>query len=153
MDKQSKNMNPQNQEKLQLLINAFDLVPKVLSPREEVVNDICAMDINKLKLTLKNQKYPIKSETVVLDRLGLIFDKCKAAGDTFLQPIVGVCYGCSNNVSGYVFVGNVSKIHFNLVFDMKGQKIKKLKECYKFRYGHKEFDFYSRVFINPYIPL
>ena len=110
---------------------------------------IQTMDIEMLYEILDDKiTYQDFSKNEFLLKLERAFEDFKTNGDTFLQGIEGRCGKCSKDKTGFLFVGNISRRHMNLLFDLENNEIKDLYECSSFKTIFDYTNFTQRVWID-----
>jgi hypothetical protein len=110
------------------------------------------MDIDKLRLYLKDEyTYQDTTKEIFLSKISAIFNSCKKLKDTELIIYKCKCGGktCDNcGKPGYRFVGNISKNHFDLIFETEGDDIKDIYHCEQFKIFERIEDLGTRVSIE-----
>jgi hypothetical protein len=123
--------------------------PPLRTQADAVRYFIQTMDIEMLYLILDDeityQDFPRNEFLLKLERVIADF---KNNGDTFLQAIEGRCGQCSKDKSGFLFVGNNSKMYMNLLFDLSNGQIKDLYECSSFKTNFERQNFTKRLWID-----
>ncbi len=107
---------------------------------ETILIAFSSMDIDALRLHLKDYNYQDATKEVFLIQLEKVFLNFKNAGDTELLRYEGECNGksCPNfGKSGYRFVGNNSMRYLDLIFDIEGGDIIDIYSCAKFKSDKK----------------
>jgi hypothetical protein len=107
---------------------------------QTIFNAFTSLNIDTLHHHLKDYHYQDTLKTVFLKELEKIFVNFKHAGDTELFIYEGHCIGksCSNcGKKGYRFVGNYSKRHLDLIFEIEGDDILDIYNCAKFKSNEK----------------
>jgi len=96
-----------------------------------------SMDITQLRLQLKDEyTYEDTTKEIFLNEIEAIFEAHHNSGDTELLIYPGVCNGktCENcGKKGFRFVGNNSKNHMDLIFEIEGDDIKDIYSCAEFK--------------------
>ncbi|HQV78315.1 MAG TPA: hypothetical protein PLJ42_08530 [Chitinophagales bacterium] len=94
------------------------------------------MDIEMLDLILNDEiEYDVTNKTEFISKLGSTFELLQSNGNTSLGAHAGFCGSkiCDNSCcSGYTFISNKSKHHFNLILKAKNGTIVELFECNDF---------------------
>jgi hypothetical protein len=125
------------------------IYPPLRTQADAVRYFIQTMDIEMLYLILDDkityQDFPRNEFLLKLERVIADFKK---NGDTFLQAIEGRCGQCSKDKSGFLFVGNNSKMYMNLLFDLSNGQIKDLYECSSFKTNFERQNFTKRLWID-----
>ena len=131
------------------LVEKQGSTPTFKSHSELVRYFIQTMDTDMLYFVLDNnfryQNFPRNEFILKLERL---FQMFKVNGDTFLNAIEGRCGQCSKDKSGFLFVGNNSKMYLNLLFDLSNGQIKDLYECSSFKTNFERQNFTRRLWID-----
>jgi hypothetical protein len=110
---------------------------------------IQTMDIDMLYFILdKDLTYQNLPRNEFILKLERVIEKFKANGDTFLNAIEGRCGQCSKDKTGFLFVGNKSKMYMNLLFDLSNGEIKDMYECSSFRTNYDTIHFTKRLWID-----
>ncbi len=108
---------------------------------QTILNAFTSLDIESLRLHLKDYNYQDTTKSVFLRALEKVFVNFKHAGDTALIIYEGKCVGksCPNfGKSGYRFVGNHSKRRYlDLIFETEGDDITDIYNCAKFKSNEK----------------
>jgi hypothetical protein len=123
--------------------------PPLRNQSDAVRYFIQTMDIDMLyhildeKMTF--QDFPRNEFLLKLER---VIGDFKANGDTFLNAIEGRCGQCSKDKSGFLFVGNNSKMFMNLLFDLSSGEVKDLYECSNFKTNFDRQNFTKRLWID-----
>lgn len=125
------------------------IYPPLRTQADAVRYFIQTMDIEMLYLILDDkityQDFPRNEFLLKLERVIADFKK---NGDIFLQAIEGRCGQCSKDKSGFLFVGNNSKMYINLLFDLSNGQIKDLYECSSFKTNFERQNFTKRLWID-----
>jgi len=104
-----------------------------MTQKEAIVLYFQEMDISMLELILSDKvQYSEWDKQLFLKNLENTFWIIKQAGDTKLIPHKGVCksYSCDNKgCSGYLFIGNNSYMHLDLIFDESKLEIQDIFDC------------------------
>jgi len=94
---------------------------------QTILNAFSLLDIETLRIHLKDYDYQDTTKTVFLRALEKVFVNFKNAGDTELNIYEGKCIGksCPNfGKKGFRFVGNKSKQRYlDLIFEIEGDDI------------------------------
>jgi hypothetical protein len=107
------------------------------------------MDTDMLYFVLNNDiTYQDMPRNEFILKLERAIEKFKAKGDTFLNAIEGRCGQCSKEKTGFLFVGNNSKMYMNLLFDLENGEIKDLYECSNFKTNYDRSNFTKRLWID-----
>ena len=110
---------------------------------------IQSMDIDMLYFILDNNlTYQDFARNEFILKLERVIETFKANGDTFLNAIEGRCGQCSKDKTGFLFVGNNSKMYMNLLFDLSNGEIKDMYECSSFRTNYHTSNFTQRLWID-----
>jgi hypothetical protein len=110
---------------------------------------IQTMDTDMLYFVLNNDiTYQDMPRNEFILKLERAIEKFKAKGDTFLNAIEGRCGQCSKEKTGFLFVGNNSKMYMNLLFDLENGEIKDLYECSNFKTNYDRSNFTKRLWID-----
>jgi hypothetical protein len=125
--------------------------PPLRTQSEAIRYFIQTMDIEVLYFILDEkmtfQDFPRNEFLLKLERA---IEDFKKNGDTFLNAIEGRCSQCSKDKSGFLFVGNNSKMYMNLLFDHSNGQIKDLYECSNFKTNFAYQNFTKRIWIDDF---
>jgi len=92
------------------------------------------LDIDGLKLHLKDgYSYQDTTKEIFLEKIEEIFTSLKTAGDTELIICKGTCCSeeCDNaGKTGYLMIGNQSRSHISLIFELDNDDIKDIYQCH-----------------------
>lgn len=117
-----------------------------------LVEAIAAMNISALKILLDDDKtYINTTKEVFLNGLEILFEDFKRSGNTQLLVNNGSCSSkhCTNcGVKGYRFVGNNFKDYFDFVFEMEGEEVKEISDCFLFETDIASTDLAEPFFIE-----
>ena len=123
--------------------------PTLQSHSDVVRYFIQTMDTDMLYFVLDNDiAYQDMPRNEFILKLERVIEKFKAQGDTFLNAIEGRCAQCSKDKTGFLFVGNNSKMYMNLLFDLSKGEIKDLYECSNFKINYDRSNFSKRLWID-----
>ena len=123
--------------------------PPLRNQADAVRYFIQTMDIEMLYLILDDKiTYQNFSRNEFLLKLERVITDFKTNGDTFLNAIEGRCSQCSKDKSGFLFVGNNSKMFMNLLFDLSSGEVKDLYECSNFKTNFDRKNFTKRLWID-----
>jgi len=120
---------------------------------ETVKQCFADLDMEKLRLVLKDYYYQDTTKDVFLEKMEGIFECHKDNGDTCLQIYKGKCRhtSCSNaGKSGYRFVGDVTRNYFDFIFEEEGDDIKEIYTCKEFSCSSDcgELDAHAHIYIQ-----
>jgi hypothetical protein len=107
---------------------------------QKILNAFTSLDIESLRVHLKDYSYQDTTKAVFLRELEKVFVNFKHTGDTELFIYEGQCIGksCSNcGKKGYRFVGNKSKRYMDMIFEIEGDDILDIYSCAKFKSDKK----------------
>ena len=108
---------------------------------DTILSYFTSMDIANLRLYLKDKyTYEETTKEIFLNEIEAIFEAHRNSGDTELLIYPGVCAGktCENcGKKGYRFVGNNSKNHMDLIFEVEGDDIIDIYDCMLFESKRK----------------
>lgn len=91
---------------------------------------IMKMDTYQLNLLLDNDiDYEDIGKEKFIKKLNETFNKHKTYGDSEFYIDLDSCEGCNCNKPVCKFIGNISKIHFALFFDIKKNQIIDIYHC------------------------
>jgi hypothetical protein len=101
---------------------------------KEILSYFTRLDIEGLKLYLKDgYSYQDTTKEIFLEKIEEIFQSLKTTGDTELIICKGTCCSeeCSNaGKTGYLMIGNQSRSHISLIFELEHDDIKDIYQCH-----------------------
>lgn len=107
---------------------------------DRILNAFSLMDVDSLRIHLKDYHYQDTTKEVFLRELEKVFLNFQHADDTAIVIYEGRCNGknCPNfGKRGYRFVGNNSMRYLDLIFETKGDDILDIYNCAKFKTDKK----------------
>jgi hypothetical protein len=145
-------MTPEQLKLLQELAKLGDVLYLTKPKNELIVDAIASMNISALKILLDDNKtYINTTKDIFLDCLSNLFEDFKNYGDTELVVNNGLCgnKSCSNcGVKGYRFIGEKSKKYFDFIFEMDGEDVKEISDCFVFKTNIESEDLGEQVYIE-----
>lgn len=113
-------------------LNEEGVVP-LKTQADAVLYFLQRLDMNMLKLLLKEATYQDMDKRIFLRKLTYALETFIENGDTYLNVYPGKCISTEcNNASclGYSFIGNKSANYMDLIFDVKVDLVKDIYECF-----------------------
>jgi len=128
------------------------LQAKMPSKKPFILKAIATMDVSLLEVLLEDYKtYQDAPKDIFIEKLKVAFDEFKAKNDTELLPHKGKCNGtgCENKgCSGFSFVGNISKMHLDLIFEETDNNYKDICKCSEFKTDVKIKKLNGKVYLD-----
>jgi hypothetical protein len=107
-----------------------------MTPKEAILKYFCEMDIEMLRMVLNDLRtYQGAKKGVFLGKVEEVFEKFRKGGDSYLKKYNGKCgeHGCEKKgCPGIVFVGNVSRNYFELLFEVTSTGGLDIQSCPSF---------------------
>lgn len=108
-------------------------------------------DINGIDRLLHNDNYyDGASKKVYLDLMKVEFDNFKKENIFYLKPLPGICNGCKNGCSGFVFLDEASGFFATMVIEVRDSEIFDLIECFNFAPQTPNQFLKEQIIIKPY---
>ncbi|MDR7208419.1 hypothetical protein [Flavobacterium piscis] len=106
-----------------------------------IIKAFSEMNISMLEILLDDTKtYQDATKETFLEKLNETFEKFKKSKDIQLSPFAGICKSktCKNKgCAGMSFVGNISNISLDLIFDESENDFKDIYQCSNFKIHDK----------------
>jgi hypothetical protein len=147
-------LNPETAKLLQKLdeIGEVSLVKKFDDPKEAFAYYFSILDINGIDRLLNDyHNYDGESKDFYLSLIRNEFENFKKENIHFLKPLKGICKGCKNCCSGYVFVDEKSGFYVNMVITVKNSEIVDLIECLNFKLEVENSLLKEQIIIKPFL--
>lgn len=114
------------------------------SKKPLIIKAISEMNISLLEVLLDdNQTYQGATKETFLEKMDEVFEQFKKSKDIVLSPFAGFCKSksCENKgCTGLAFLGNVSNISMDLIFDEADNNFKDIYRCSKFKINDKSIE-------------
>jgi tetratricopeptide (TPR) repeat protein len=128
--------------KIRLHIEEQTLLEAGMSSKKPlIIEAIATMNNSLLEVLLDDYKiYQDAPKETFIEKINGIFEEFKEQKDTALIPFKGKCNGkgCGNKgCMGFSFVGNVSKMHLDLIFEETENNFKDIYDCTRFKADKK----------------
>ena len=128
-------MNPEQTNLIKQLeeIGKVNFVKKFDNPKDAFAYYFSNFDINGIDSLLSDENwYDCATKEVYLDLMNKEFDNFKNENIFYLKPLPGICNGCKNGCSGFVFVDEASGFYLNMVIEVRDSEIVNLIGCLLF---------------------
>ena len=117
-----------------------------------VVYAIQNLNIEMVDSYLDNQRtYQDFEKSEFIQKLTVVFNEFKEAGDTYLEKSAGICnsFLCKNTkCKGTSFVGNNSYSYIDLILDIENDVVVDIFECSVFVNDTTEFEKKNRILLD-----
>ncbi len=146
-----------NTEKVKLIkqleeMGEVNFVKKFDNPKDAFAYYFSNFDINSIDRLLSNEKwYDGASKEVYLDLMNAEFNNFKKENIFYLKPLPGICNGCKNGCSGFIFLDEASGFYVNMVIEVKDSEIVDLIECLNFTPDTPNDYLKEQIVIKPFV--
>lgn len=133
-------------------IGEVSFVKKFDDPKETFAYYFSVLDSNGIDRLLNDyHNYDGESKDFYLSLIRNEFDNFKKENIYYLKPLKGICKGCKNGCSGYVFVDEKSGFYVNMVITVKNSEIVDLIECLNFKLEVENSLLKEQIIIKPFL--
>jgi len=127
---------------------------KIDDPKEAFAYYFSKLGITGIDRVLKdNNNYDGESKDFYVSLIRNEFENFKKQNIHYLKPIKGICKGCKNGCSGYVFIDEKSGFYVNMVIDVKNSEIVDLIECLNFKLEVENSFIKEQIIIKPFLEI
>lgn len=145
-------MTPDQLKLLKELAKLGDVLYLTKPKKDLIIDAIASMNISALKILLDDDKtYIDTTKEIFLNGLSNLFEDFKKDDETELVVVNGFCgnKACSNcGVNGYRFVGVKSKKYFDFIFEMDGEHVREIGDCFLLKTKKEPVEYGDPVYIE-----
>ena len=133
-------------------MNLMSIAKKFQDPKDAFAHYFSNLEITGIERLLNdNNCYDGASKVVYLDLMNAEFDNFKKENIFYLKPLSGICNGCKNGCSGFIFLDEASGFYVNMVIEVKNSKIVDLIECFNFTPETPNAFLKEQIVIKPFL--
>jgi hypothetical protein len=110
------------------------------------------MDMEMIEAFLdSNKTYQDMNKDKFLAKLGLVFEKFKNSGDSYLISYSGKCNGCFLDKTGFTYIGNYSFNYISIIIDIENGSITDMFECSNFINKNQTMLLNKKLYIDDFV--